>query len=73
MINLQYINFAQVIVSIVLIVLILLQQRGTALGSAFGQEGGYYATRRGVQKKLFWATVVFGTAFIVLSLLNLIF
>lgn len=73
MINPQYINFAQVIVSIVLIVLILLQQRGTALGSAFGQEGGYYATRRGVQKKLFWATVVLGTAFIVLSLLNLIF
>jgi len=73
MINLQYINFAQVIVSVVLIVLILLQQRGTALGSAFGQEGGYYATRRGVQQKLFWATVVLGTAFIVLSLLNLIF
>jgi len=73
MINPQYINFAQVIVSVVLIVLILLQQRGTALGSAFGQEGGYYATRRGVQQKIFWATIVFGTAFIVLSLLNLMF
>jgi preprotein translocase subunit SecG len=69
----QYINLAQVIVSVILIVLILLQQRGTALGSAFGQEGGYYATRRGVQKKIFWATVFFGAAFIVLSLLNLIF
>jgi len=73
MVQSQYLNFAQVIVSIVLIVLILLQQRGTALGSAFGQESGFYATRRGVQQKIFWATVVFGTAFIVLSLLNLIF
>jgi protein translocase SecG subunit len=73
MAQLQYLNFAQVIVSIVLIILILLQQRGTALGSAFGQEGGFYATRRGVQQKIFWATVILGTAFIVLSLLNLIF
>ncbi|TFG35313.1 MAG: preprotein translocase subunit SecG [Parcubacteria group bacterium] len=70
----EYLNIAQIVVSIVLIVLILLQQRGTALGSAFGgQGGGYYATRRGVQKQIFWATVVFGAAFIVLSLLNLIF
>jgi preprotein translocase subunit SecG len=69
----EYLNIAQIVVSIILIVLILLQQRGTALGSAFGQDGGYYATRRGVQKQIFWATVVFGAAFIVLSLLNLIF
>jgi len=69
----EYLNIAQIVTSIILMVLILLQQRGTALGSAFGQEGGYYATRRGVQKKIFWATVVFGAAFIVLALLNLIF
>lgn len=69
----EYLNIAQIVVSIILIVLILLQQRGTALGSAFGQEGGYYATRRGVQKNIFWATVVLGAAFIILSLLNLKF
>lgn len=69
----EYLNIAQIVVTIILIVLILLQQRGTALGSAFGQEGGYYATRRGVQKNIFWATVVFGAAFIILALLNLIF
>ena len=64
---------AQLLVSIILIVLILLQQRGTALGSAFGQESGFYGTLRGVQKKIFWLTVVFGALFIVLALLNLIF
>jgi len=69
----EYLNIAQIIVSIVLIVLILLQQRGASLGSAFGQEGGFYATRRGVQQKIFWATIVFGAAFIILALLNLIF
>ncbi|HUV81294.1 MAG TPA: preprotein translocase subunit SecG [Patescibacteria group bacterium] len=70
---LQYLTLAQIIVSVILVVLILLQQRGTALGSAFGQEGGFYATRRGIQKKIFWGTIVFGILFIVLAILNLLF
>lgn len=69
----QYLPIAQTIVAILLIVFILLQQRGTALGTAFGQEGGFYATRRGIQKKIFWLTVVSGALFIILALLNLIF
>jgi len=68
----QYLPIAQIVVAIFLILFILLQQRGTALGSAFGGEGGFYATRRGIQKKIFWATIVFGVLFIVLALLNLI-
>lgn len=69
----QYLPIAQIVVAIFLIVFILLQQRGTALGSAFGGEGGFYATRRGIQKKIFLATIVFGVLFIVLALLSLIF
>ena len=69
----EYLPIFQVVVVIALIILILLQQRGTALGSSFGQEGGFYATRRGIQKKIFWATVAFGALFIILSLLNIIF
>jgi preprotein translocase subunit SecG len=70
----QYLPLAQIIISIVLIVLVLVQQRGTALGSAFGQDsGGVYTTRRGLQKNIFWATIVCGTLFIVLALLNLLF
>jgi len=67
----QYLPLALIITSILLIVLILVQQRGTALGSSFGQEGGFYATRRGVQQKILWATVVCGVLFIALALLNL--
>ena len=69
----NFLPIAQIVVSVLLIVFILLQQRGTALGSAFGGGGGFYATRRGIQKKIFWATVVFGTLFVILALLNLIF
>ncbi|PIS17460.1 MAG: preprotein translocase subunit SecG [Candidatus Nealsonbacteria bacterium CG09_land_8_20_14_0_10_42_14] len=69
----DFLAIAQILVSVILIILILLQQRGTALGSAFGgQEGGFYATRRGLQKKIFWATVVMGVLFVALALANLI-
>ena len=69
----EFLPIAQIVVAVFLIVFILLQQRGTALGSAFGGGGGFYATRRGIQKKVFWATVVLGALFIILALLNLIF
>ena len=68
----DYLPIFQLIVAILLIVSILFQQRGTALGSAFGGEGGFYATRRGLQKKIFWATYFLGTLFIILALLNLL-
>lgn len=67
-----YLPYLQIIVSVFLIIFILLQQRGTALGSAFGGESEFYATRRGIQKKIFGATVVFGILFLVLALLNLL-
>ena len=66
------ISISQIVVSVLLIALILLQQRGSGLGSTFGQEGGgNYSTRRGAQKKMFTGTIVLGVAFIVLALLNL--
>jgi len=68
----QFLPYLQIVVSILLICFILLQQRGTALGSAFGGEGGFYATRRGIQKKIFWLTIILGGLFLILALLNLI-
>jgi len=68
----EYLFIAQIVVSIILAILILLQQRGSSLGSAFGGIGEFYAARRGMEKKIFWATVVFGALFIALALLNLL-
>lgn len=66
-------KIAQIIVAAALVALILLQQRGTALGSSFGggEGGDFYSTRRGVQKKIYWATIVLGAAFIILAIVNL--
>jgi len=64
--------YSQIIVSVVLIVLIALQQRGTALGAGFGGGGEVYSTKRGAQKKIYYATVALATIFLVLGVLNIL-
>lgn len=71
--NQYYLAISQIIVAIFLILSILLQKRGGGLGTAFGGGGGFYATRRGLEKKIFWLTIILGIIFVVLALLNLIF
>ncbi|MEA3452854.1 MAG: preprotein translocase subunit SecG [Patescibacteria group bacterium] len=67
-------SILQIIVSVLLVTGILLQQRGSAMGSAFGQDGGsFYGTRRGAQKKILWATITLGSLFLLLSVANLLF
>lgn len=43
-------NIVQIIIAVLLTVAILLQQRGTGLGGAFGGEGGVYYKKRGLEK-----------------------
>jgi protein translocase SecG subunit len=67
-----YLLIAQIAIPILLIASILFQQRGTALGSSFGGEGGgFYSTRRGIQQKVFIASIVLAILFIIVSFLNL--
>ena len=68
----KFLPAIQIITAVVLIILILLQQRGTALGSAFGGGGSFYSTRRGIQKKILWGTVISAFIFISLAIINLI-
>ncbi|MBQ3352232.1 preprotein translocase subunit SecG [Candidatus Saccharibacteria bacterium] len=53
------------------ILLILLQQRGASLGAGFGSSGELFTARRGLDKSLFVATIVFVVIFI-LSILGLL-
>jgi preprotein translocase subunit SecG len=68
----SWITIAQVVVSVLLIIAILLQSRGTGLGSAFGGSGGVYLTKRGLEKKLFIATIVLAVLFFTISFLGII-
>ena len=67
-----YLIIIQIIVSILLVVCVALQQKGAALGSAFGGGGEFYASKRGVEKKLYIATIVLTAVFILLGILNLV-
>jgi len=66
----------QAVVSIVLVVFILLQQRGTDMGNGLSIEGAFsggYHTKRGFERFLYYATVVLGVSFLILSILNVKF
>lgn len=53
------------VVSAVLMVLcILLQQRGASLGAGFGSSGELYTTRRGTDKSLYEATIILSVIFV---------
>lgn len=60
----------QIILSITITVLVLLQAKGSGLGSAFGDGGGIYRTRRGVEKILYQATIAISVIFAMLSLFS---
>jgi len=70
----MFISIAQVIISIVLIILILLQERSSGLSGVFGGSGEneFYAKRRGIERLVFFATIVLIIIFALLSLIKLI-
>mgnify|MGYP000959157432 CR=1 FL=1 len=57
-------QWVTVISGILLIVTILLQQRGASLGAGFGSSGELYTTRRGLDKSLFDTTIFLSGAFV---------
>lgn len=61
-------RLAQLILAAASITLILMQSRGTSLGSVFGQEGSVFHTRRGAERVLFNVSIAVVTAFLVVSL-----
>jgi preprotein translocase subunit SecG len=62
-------NIVMIIVSIVLILVILLQTKGSSFSGAFGGDtGSIYRTRRGVEKTLFQFTIGVGVLFVLLAI-----
>lgn len=61
---------AQAVVAILLVVSILLQNRGAGLGGTFGGDFGGYYTKRGLEKFLVYASVALAFAFFALAITN---
>jgi protein translocase SecG subunit len=65
--------FIQLVLSVLLVVAIILQTRGSSLGGAFGgsDAGTTFYTRRGAEKVLFRATIALGVLFALSAFISL--
>ncbi|TSC72593.1 MAG: preprotein translocase subunit SecG [Parcubacteria group bacterium Gr01-1014_38] len=63
---------AQIAISVLLIVAVLLQNRGAGLGATFGGDSAIYHTKRGLEKRLHQITILLAALFLTISLLHLI-
>lgn len=61
-----------VVSAFLMIVAVLLQQRGATLGAGFGSSGELYTTRRGLDKSLFETTIVLAVIFVLSILVGLL-
>lgn len=59
----------QIILSIAIMILILVQERSSGMSGLLGGEGiGFYQARRGAEKIVFYTTIVLIVAFVAVSL-----
>jgi len=68
----KLLTILEIIVAIALSISILLQNRGSGLSSAFGGDFGGYYTKRGLEKFLFYLSIVLAALFIGLAIANII-
>jgi preprotein translocase subunit SecG len=61
--SMSYLVVSEIVLAILLSACILIQQQGSGLGGAFGGEGNIYRSKRGLEKWLFYATIILGIAF----------
>lgn len=65
----KILTIIQIILAILLSTSVLLQNRGAGLGATFGGDFGGYYTKRGLEKFLYWASIVLGFFFIAVAAL----
>jgi preprotein translocase subunit SecG len=64
-----YLNIGQILVSVIIVLIILLQVKEGSAG-LFGSPGGTVRTRRGLEKTLFQFTIVLSAIFLAISILS---
>lgn len=69
----KLIQILQIVIAMLLILAILLQNRGAGLSGIFGGGGDVYRTKRGAEKVLFIATIVLTVLFFAVALAGIIF
>jgi len=65
----RFLDIALIITSVTLIISVILQSKGAGLGGLTGADtGGVYSARRGIERTLFWVTIVLSVIFFVLAI-----
>ena len=67
-----YLNIIQLIISLALIALTVMQSKGAGLGRMFGGDSSIYRTRRGVEKTMFNLTIILAVVFFLTSLVSVL-
>jgi len=60
----KLLTITQLISAVLLIITILMQQRGAGLGGIFGGSGDVYRSKRGIEKTLHIATIILAAIFL---------
>ena len=68
----DFVQIVTVVSAVILVIAVLLQQRGATLGAGFGASGELYTTRRGFDKNLFDVTVIMAVVFVSSILVSLV-
>ena len=62
-----YLNIGLIIISVLLILSVILQSKGAGLGGLTGADtGSIFTARRGIERTLFWITIILSVIFFVL-------
>ncbi|MBN1454543.1 MAG: preprotein translocase subunit SecG [Anaerolineales bacterium] len=65
----RFLDIALIITSVALIISVILQSKGAGLGGLTGADtGGVYTARRGIERTLFWVTIVLSVIFFALAI-----
>ena len=65
-------DIVQIVIGVLLVTAILMQSRGSGLGTVFGGEGNVYRTKRGFEKVLFVGTIVLSVLFLGVAMANVL-
>jgi len=69
----RFINIALIITSVSLIASVILQSKGAGLGGLTGGDtGGVYTARRGIERTLFWVTIILSVIFFALAITSVL-
>ena len=69
----NYLDIALIITAVALITSVILQSKGIGLGGLSGTDtGGVFTARRGIEKTLFWVTIVLSVLFFILTAVTVV-